>query len=274
MQYCVRFLVVFFVVLAVTFVMAAQSYAVLFTATQVLINPGDLVSTITVKNTTDKPKTYRFKWAEMRMNEDGSGLRLLKEGETVEGLMPASEYIRFSPRRIRMLPGQLQQVRFLVRKNGKMKDGEYRSYFSMEAEPEVTPLTSGASDVPQAGVTYDVGWRIPVILRHGKLTASAEFVSAKLDVMEDGRRRIKYTLKRSGNISMIAPMRVICASDGDKLIMNAGTKIYTELSERTNSFVIPEDAQTCQDMVLQLVSDADEPVYDAGKVIDEIAIVQ
>ena len=271
-----RFFVMFAFVVSGVFLLAGHTHAVLFTATQVLINPGDRVSSVTVKNTSNKPKIYRFVWTQMAMNEDGKGLRKLKDGETVEGLMSVSEYIRFSPQRIRMMPGQIQQVRFLVRKKADMQDGEYRSYFSMEVEPEVEEFDGKKSDdFVSAGLAFDVGWRIPVILRHGELTADVKLVSAKLTTRKDGRKNVVYTIKRSGNISFMGPLRLVCRDGSGAVIAKSAVKVYTELTERTNNFIVNDDQiNGCENMALRLYSETDDPVFGSDKLIGEVAVTQ
>lgn len=242
---------------------AVRSHAILLTETQVLINPKDRVASLTVKNTSSESEIFRFEFNEMYVPE-GRGLKLLEEGETVEGLNAASDFIRFSPRRLKLAPGQVQQVRFLVRRTKDMKDGEYRSYFSLRPEPKV-PGVDGEPEkgMVETGLKVGVGWRIPVILRHGKLAVEGKLRDVRVEEA-GGKTKVHFTIEREGNMGLMGSTKVVCVSDGNAVLGQGGARVYTERKQVKSFVVLKDGTQGCKNMVLEYTALPDDPVFSGG----------
>ncbi len=185
--------------------------------TRVVFEGRKRTEQVVVINRGTEPATYRIRFKNMRMTEDG-------EYEDIEQALPnekfARELIRFSPRQVVIPPGESQVVRLLLRKSKDLPEGEYRSHLFFQSVP---PESSGedievvAGDEKKIGVTLIpiFGLTIPVIVRHGNLEATAEIVNAK--VMRSNHAEqppfLSFQISRQGSQSLFGDISVTWIRD-------------------------------------------------------------
>ncbi len=178
----------------------------------------------------------------MRMAEDG-GFKDIDE--PAPGEQFADRLIRYAPRQVVLAPGDSQAVRLLVRKPRGLEPGEYRSHLLLRAIPsqnigksveEPSSDDTGISVVliPIYGVT------IPVIVRHGDLTAKVSLTDLAL-VTAGGQGegdRLSFRINRDGNRSVLGDLTVTYFPNGgkaDELVVARVTRlaVYTPNASRT-----------------------------------------
>jgi len=134
----------------------------------------------------DREATYRISFLHYRMKQDGS-LEEIKEPKPNEQIIFADEFIRYSPRQVTLKPGEKQTIRLMVRKPKDLAPGEYRSHilFKEIAPPDLgANIEKGAKGVEDKNVGVKLvalfAVSIPVIVRHGNISAKVEIQEAKI----------------------------------------------------------------------------------------------
>ena len=77
----------------------------------------------------------------------------------------AKDWVRFSPRRVKLRPGQHQTVRVVVRKPPDLAPGEYTARILIQAIP---PARKPEESLDQIKINLDIvyGISIPIIIKH------------------------------------------------------------------------------------------------------------
>lgn len=124
---------------------------------------------VVLHNPSKGARTYRLQWVENRMDEQGAQAAY-GEGEVLQH-EPASPYLRFSPRQVRIQPGTTQTVRIDFRPSASMAPGEYRSHLKFSVMPDVSEPTSistlgSASKGMSVKLAMQMSVSIPVIVRY------------------------------------------------------------------------------------------------------------
>lgn len=183
--------------------------------------------------------TYRLSFQKMRMNENGSLEEIKTPGPNDRF---AEDMIRYSPRRIVLDPGQPQTVRLLLRKPRNLEPGEYRSHFLIRALPPKDAGTNIESVERKPGeisvqLTMIYGVSIPVIVRHGDLSAKAALEDLALAPPRDGEtgKGLSLRVKRAGTKSIYGDFDVtFTRQDGDAIPIGLmrGVAVYTPNESR------------------------------------------
>lgn len=199
---------------------------------------------VNVINQGTKPSTYRISFKDMRMKEDGSY-------EDVEKAHPdekfASDLIRYSPRQVVIQPGESQTVRLLLRKKRDLPPGEYRSHILFRAIP---PESTGKNIESLAGEKGEIriklipifGVTIPVIVRHGKGSATARMEGLKVnDSLKPGASTVlTLRLNRQGDRSLFGDLTARFTPDngGEELEVGRvnGIAVFTPNKSRIVNF--------------------------------------
>ncbi len=171
--------------------------------TRVVLEERDRNAVLTIVNRGDHAETFRLSWQHLRQLRDG---RYQEIATPAADDLFADVMIRLSPRQITLEPGEQQIVRLLLRKPPDLPPGEYRSHLLFSAEPQVlgTPQASSGAIGIELKVAY--GLSIPVIVRHGPLSASASlsFTWRRVDKM----LAVTALIERQGNKSVYGDILV------------------------------------------------------------------
>lgn len=227
---------------------------------------------LTIVNNTAEEQAYRLGWRTMRMTED-STLGYVKEGDSLEGLKPAEDMIRYSPRRVVLPPGSSQQVRLMLRRPKDLPDGEYRSHFWIQPEAAAQKFApaknEAAKDKPVIQIKMLTGMTVPVFVRSGNLTASASITDAKAAPGKGGMD-VSFTLNREGNRSIYGDFTFTCNGKQAKEVK--GIAVYTEITKRAMKFTVPYPegggAGSCSQVGIKYTSDKEDMLF-KGKVLAE-----
>lgn len=204
------------------------------TPTRVIFEGRDRSKTITLVNRGSKKAVYRIEFTQMGMEEGG---QMIEFAEPQPDQKISSNMIRYSPRQVEIGPGQSQTVRLLLRKPGKLEDGEYRSHLLMYAVPDRAGNSQTLNDIgelkeKEVGVRLDVIFRvsIPIIVRHGELKADFEladlrYIPAKPVTTDNGanevaeedtKPKLELALEREGNRSVYGDVEVVFQPEGEQ----------------------------------------------------------
>jgi hypothetical protein len=181
--------------------------------TRVVISANEKSGSINLNNTSNQPVAYRMTLVEMGLDDSGAFRRLL-DSELPAGHRSAKPVIRFSPRQVRLKPGEKQVVRVIARRKPGMAEGEYRSHLMIQALPILSEnmleqMGESNEDIAlvSASAGTSVGFTIPVIVRHGKTEASVELKDFQVLARPDNSlAAAQITLGLNGNRSALGPI--------------------------------------------------------------------
>lgn len=177
------------------------------TPTRLVFEGRTRSNVITLVNNGSETATYRISVVEMRMREDGSFERI---GEDMDqsAVRSAKGMFRYAPRQIELQPGQTQSIRILLRKPPELPEGEYRSHMLIQAIPKGGAGRSveslGGSGDLSINLTIIPGVTLPIIVRHGGLSATATLSDFSLTPAEEGRSNpgLSFRINRNGTRSV------------------------------------------------------------------------
>ena len=215
----------------------ATSYSlrdVLVAPTRILFEGRERTAQVVLVNRGDSEHSYSIAFKEYRMASDGS-METIDE-ETVDNRF-ASPYIRFTPRRVVLKPGQNQMVRMMLRKPSDLSPGEYRSHLSFSVIPDATEAGSREND--EKGISIQLipvyGVTIPVIARQGDLHADVRFEELELrQAVQAEAQELAFIVHREGSQSVFGDVEVEWKAPGQKPVI-VGTLNSVAVYTSTNS---------------------------------------
>jgi len=222
----------------------SQSFSsLLVTPTRITFDARDRVAEVTLVNTSNEIRQYKLEWIEKKQNENNQYSNLT-EAEIAEFAV-ASPYIRFSPRRVTLKPGESQKVKLLARRRADMKLPEYRSHLRFTALPPA--LTNATEDEQTSGIQLKLNlllsYTIPVVLRAQPTNVDVGIESIKFDSVNATNKKGDATVvvTRKGNSSaygnLILLHRIAKTDAFEPVGYTNGVNIFHEQSR--NTLVIP-----------------------------------
>ncbi|MEO1046533.1 MAG: molecular chaperone [Pseudomonadota bacterium] len=200
---------------------------------------------VILNNVGEEVATYRITLELRRMTPDGRLDEVSKaEANAIE--QAALKMIRYAPRRVTLPPNQPQAIRIGIRPPAELPDGEYRAHMLFRAIPDVQSVTAASNtDVEGLAIalTPIYGVTIPIIVRKGRLEATASIANGRIERGEDGPA-LAFDLARKGQGSTFGEIRVTKPGLDEPLLVARGIAVYPELEGRTVRFPIPEELAT------------------------------
>jgi P pilus assembly chaperone PapD len=186
---------------------SSASAQLLISPLRVVFEGRDRSATIIITNQGDEAATYRLEWQEKAATPDGQYANIEEPGPETR---IASRYVRFSPRQVTLAPGERQQVRLALRRPADLPSGEYRSHLAFviidERQRRAARQDSGGGAAIQ--VFMNLGFAVPIIVRHGNGAPGASLAGAELDVDSLSRLGLKIQLNQQGTFSAYGRLRV------------------------------------------------------------------
>jgi hypothetical protein len=226
------FLVVSLVVLLMTMYSSSCDAQgnLLITPRRVVFDGQKKSQELNLANTGKDTAKYVISFLQIRMKEDGSF-------ETITVPDPgqnfADRYLRFFPRMVTLGPNEAQVIKIQLTKTGELQPGEYRSHIYFRAVPDEKPLGEEAkidSSAIAIKLTPIFGITIPVIIRVGSSNTKVSLSDLSLNLPVDSLPRMKFTINRSGNMSVYGDISVDYISPNGKIIPAGSIKgiaVYT-----------------------------------------------
>lgn len=187
---------------------------------------------VILSNIGSEEATYRVELELRRMTPEG-GLLDIEPEEANDVERAALDMIRYAPRRITLPPGQPQAVRLSARPGPELPDGEYRAHMAFRAIPKPVKLTE--QEEQETGVKLKLvpvyGVTIPIIIRHGQITATAGLQQPRIE-REGDRSEIHLTISRQGQASTYGDIQILRQGSGEVLYSARGLAVYAEVPSR------------------------------------------
>ncbi len=195
---CFIALILFSLVLAGT----AKAGSVLFVSpTRVVLDKKNRVAVVNISNQSDIHRTYNIKIEDLMMTEAGV-TKPMKKGFDYS----LKKYLRYTPRRASLAPGERQALRIMIRPGADLKDGAYHSHLRFVEDIKAkTPEEKkvGGKEEKSKGANIDIRMSysaaIPVVYSHGNVNVEFGMKNAKLIKDKEGKLKIKLDVTRSGN---------------------------------------------------------------------------
>ena len=180
--------------------------------TRIILEGRARTAQVSLLNKGSIPATYRISIINMQMTESGEYRRVEETG--VDGGY-ADALVRYAPRQVELAPGKSQTVRIILRKPGGLEEGEYRSHILFQAVPDPTAGQSVEVTTREEGLSIRLivvpAITIPLIVRHGKLAATASLSNLQLaaaGATPDGRPALAFQINRAGDRSVFGDISI------------------------------------------------------------------
>jgi P pilus assembly chaperone PapD len=242
--------------------------------TRIVLEKNVRAAQVDLINNGDEPATYRISFINRRMNATGE---FTEVDVPQPGELFSESLIRYSPRQVTLAPGVAQTVRILLRKPADLAPGEYRSHllFQRVAEGQEKPAEGAgratAGNELEIRLKAMVSVSIPVIVRHGETSATAQFDELELKKGPSGEPLLAFDLRRSGNRSLYGDIIVTFSSGSGAQVGVAranGVAVYSPNASRRASLALkpPPGAQLARGTLHVVFKERPD---DGGKVLAE-----
>ncbi|MDG1824910.1 MAG: hypothetical protein P8H62_01460 [Henriciella sp.] len=236
------------------------SAELLIAPTRVVLDRSDRSTELVVVNKGAEEAAFRISIENRRMNLDGS---MEEVTEAIDDELFAKDFIRYSPRRIVLKPGERQTVRVSARLNGDMAEGEYRSHLRLQGAPlsagrtlqSATSTDSGDLSIQLIAIRSIT---IPVIMRLGQLDADVDIESINLQENDaEDETLLVARMTRTGSRSTYGDIKIYAPDQVEPVYFARGIALYTPNTERDLILPLPSElraALTGKDIRIEYVS--------------------
>ncbi len=203
----------------------------IITPNRIVMEGRDREARITLTNSGSEEGTYRIFFVNYEMTPEGQFERVTT---ATEGANHADQFLRYSPRQVKLPPGKTQIIRVQFRGTPNLASGEYRTHMVFQALPKTEEVVSKGKDSTQAAIRTLYGVSIPVIVRRGQTDAAVSIGDVDL-VEENGRSYAQFGLARKGSQSVYGNVAVSLVEKGKEPVVigeSNGLAVYTPLTER------------------------------------------
>jgi hypothetical protein len=237
-----------------------------FSPQRVIMDSRARSASLTLTNRGKSTASYRIEMVDVIYQSNG---RVKHVRKAPAGFPSAKRYIRFSPRQVRLRPGQSQTIRVLLRRKArKLPAGEYRVHALLRTLPDVSKLKVPK---PRAGAVAGVigvaqAVALPIIVRRGKTQATGRIAALKV---KGGRiAKLDLHLARQGNRSLYTDLKLKNRA-GKQVNIVKGVAVPVPNRQRRYLFAVPgisSKALRSGGYILEMVDHASGKVYSAVKV--------
>ncbi|MEM9939511.1 MAG: molecular chaperone [Pseudomonadota bacterium] len=229
--------------LIATGVAPTASAEVLIAPTRVELDRAERSTELVVVNKGNEEAAFRVSIENRRMRLDGS----MEAAETaLADELFAKDFIRFSPRRIILEPGERQTIRVSAMLNSELEQGEYRSHLRLMAAPlsagrTLESATESDGDALSIQLVAIRSITIPVIFRLGDLSAEVEIEDMDLRVSDnEGETVLVARLSRTGTRSTYGDLKIFVEGQPEPVYFARGIALYTPNTERDVMLPLPD----------------------------------
>lgn len=223
---------------------------------------------LNVLNLSQDLNRYELKIIHYRQDENGIYETL---EEPLSPLFDPEQIVRMSPMEFRLGATDRQKVRVALRKPSDLPEGEYRFHLVATSYKVEDPNIRDVQDEVAIALKINLGVAIPVIVRHGDLSATGSLDSFNLlpaNQTETGQPQLNFIARREGNASTLGRVEVAWAPEGEKfrdIGFITNFNLFTEIDYRNGS--VPLDVFPSGGQLRILYKDEHN-----GTVYDEIVI--
>ncbi len=146
-------------------------------------------------NSSKATKTYRLGLVDIVQTETG-GIITKPTAADLNQLHSAKEMLRYSPRQVRLAPGEVQKIRIAARRPANLPAGEYRTHLMFTELPG--PQAVQMQDSAQIKLHMLMSFTIPVFVRSGAYNSEVSLSQLKI-VNEGGKQKVVFDIQRLGD---------------------------------------------------------------------------
>lgn len=228
-------------VTASAFLSAPALADLMITPKRVILSKGAYRATLHLLNDSNEMRIYELGWKQMRMDNTG---KLVEDTDPVAA-GNASSLVVLNPKRVVLAPGESQAVKLRARLPAELPFGEYISHLSFAPVDVPTAEFEGSTEGAQTRIKVLLGIAIPVIVRHGDLSSSADVRITGLDIE---RGFLDVDLSRQGTASIVGNLEGYWGLPGQPGTLIAqlnNVAVYANLSfvRQRIPFQLPENFQ-------------------------------
>ncbi len=188
---------------------------------------------VTIVNRGDATGVFKINWVDLAMTAQG-GL------ESWEGVAPWSiqPYVRYSPRRVTLKPGENQLIKIALRRKQNVAEGEYYSHLKVVSLNDNVdgPVANAASDGRQTiAIKAHTAFAIPVVWRNSTAEPSAQIESVEIDPESN---QLVVDVRRLGKLSTRGYVHVVQAGTQNPMADPVPLVIYPTLERKKVSIAL------------------------------------
>jgi P pilus assembly chaperone PapD len=212
--------------------------SLLVTPKRLVFGERDRSHEIVLINPSNTMRTYRIEWSEKKQLSSGGYRDLTAEELTRSN--KASNIVRFSPRQVRLQPGERQVVKLVARRPANMTSGEYRSHLMFTALPSAEETVPGPVDGIQMKLNLLISYSIPVMVNTGYQDPTVSITSLEITPATKNKQtkakiilRLKKTVGFSAYGNLKAYFRPNDNADFTQVGVLNGVNFFGETSDLT-----------------------------------------
>ncbi len=200
---------------------------------KILIDSRERNGELTVLNLMNVPGTFRLAIENFKQDEKGVYEDIKKP---LHSNFDPKKIVRFSPRQFTIEPGGRQKIRLSLRKPADLPEGEYR--FHIKAIRVIQDEDRWNTNPSAVNITANIGVTIPVIVRHGNISAKASISNPKLvqaSQTKTAKPEIHLNIERVGNSSTLGMLEVLWQPTGEKarrIGRITNMNVFTDIDKR------------------------------------------
>lgn len=211
--------------------------------TRVVLENGERATELVLVNKGAEESAFRISIENRRMLVSGA----LEAAETArEGERFASDFLRFSPRRVMIAPDGRQTIRISASTAG-LETGEYRSHLRVMGAPAsagrtLADATGDSDDAISIELIAIRSITVPVIVRVGELDAEVAIDGAATAPGNDEGETLFVTrLTRTGERSTYGDIEIYVDGQREPVFFARGIAVYTPNTERDVYLPMPSE---------------------------------
>jgi len=204
--------------------------------TQVVFEGRDRSAEVMLTNRGDAIGTFETSWIEMGMRPEG----VLQKRETEKwSIQP---YIRYSPRRVTLGPGESQVIKIALRPDSAAAEGEYYTHLriltlNQEDLDAEAPEQTEAAEATGVNIRARAAIAIPVIWRNSEAHPQISIDSINLDQQEN---QVAVNVRRAGPLSARAYLHIFDRlGDGTRGPVGGPIQVVIYPNLDTRSMMVP-----------------------------------
>ncbi|HPF78425.1 MAG TPA: hypothetical protein PLF01_03935 [Alphaproteobacteria bacterium] len=235
---------------------------------KIIIENRERNGEITILNLFDVKGTFRVELVNFSQNQDGIYQKLQAP---LNAAFDPEEIVRVSPRQFTLDPYGRQKIRLSLRKPADLPEGEYR--FHVKATRLAQDDERKPENKQSVGVIANIGVTIPVVVRHGNVSATAKIDNVSLvqsTQTKTGKPELHLDITRSGNASTMGVLEVL-AEDADGKDRRIGRitnmNIFTDIDKRTVEVPLYETPGADTRLIVRYYDDKKK-----GQIYDEASL--
>lgn len=216
---------------------------------RIFFEPRDRVQEIVLLNSGNEELTYRVEWIELMQTENGGYADIAPKDENTL-VKKASDHIRFSPRQVRLKPGESQKIKFVARRKPNMTKGEYRSHVRFAALPR-SPIEKHAEGEMAFDLQVLTSFSVPLILREGEGESTFRINSVEVKPNDQDSSQygdIKVNWSKVGEFSAVGQLKAEFKPYGSSEFRRVGflngVNFFSETNMLTTNIIWEDAAPT------------------------------